>query len=85
VRRLGLVEGPYGQLTDVRTRKRVAMLGAGSGITPLLALLQDEDPKDLNPDARPPAPCPCTGSPTKGGQELPPPAGVNDRQPRLCQ
>ncbi|MCU1591208.1 MAG: oxidoreductase [Frankiales bacterium] len=37
-----LLEGPYGRLSaDVRTRRTVTMLGAGIGITPLRALLED--------------------------------------------
>ncbi len=36
-----LVEGPYGRLSPrARTRPRVALIGAGVGITPLLALAQ---------------------------------------------
>lgn len=36
-----LVEGPYGRLTDrARTRRKVALLGAGVGITPLRALAE---------------------------------------------
>ena len=42
-----LVEGPYGRLTaDVRTRPRMLVLTAGIGITPGLALLHEEDPRD---------------------------------------
>ncbi|MEO3745455.1 ferredoxin reductase family protein [Plantactinospora sp. B5E13] len=37
-----LVEGPYGRLTEVvRRRRRVLLLGAGIGITPLRALLEE--------------------------------------------
>jgi predicted ferric reductase len=37
-----VLEGPYGRLSaDVRTRRTVTMLGAGIGITPLRALLED--------------------------------------------
>ena len=37
-----LFEGPYGRLTaDVRTRRKVAVLASGIGITPGLALLQE--------------------------------------------
>ncbi len=37
-----LAEGPYGRFTDVvRTRPGVLMMGAGIGITPLRALLED--------------------------------------------
>ena len=37
-----LVEGPYGRLTtDVRTRRKVAVLASGIGITPGLALMQE--------------------------------------------
>ena len=40
-----LVEGPYGRLTaDARTRRQVAVLTAGIGITPGLALLQEARP-----------------------------------------
>lgn len=36
------IEGPYGSFTDrARTRRRVALVGAGVGITPLRALLED--------------------------------------------
>jgi predicted ferric reductase len=36
------IEGPYGTFTsDVRTTDRVALIGAGVGVTPLRALLQD--------------------------------------------
>lgn len=36
------VEGPYGAFTDAaRTRAKVALIGAGVGITPLRALLED--------------------------------------------
>lgn len=36
------VEGPYGAFTDAaRTRPKVALVGAGVGITPLRALLED--------------------------------------------
>jgi predicted ferric reductase len=37
-----LVEGPYGRLhTGVRTRERTVLIGAGIGITPLRALLEE--------------------------------------------
>jgi predicted ferric reductase len=37
-----LIEGPYGRLTTaVRTRRQVLLLGAGIGITPLRALLEE--------------------------------------------
>ena len=36
------IEGPYGTFTtDSRTRQKVALIGAGVGITPLRALLED--------------------------------------------
>lgn len=36
------IEGPYGAFTDrARTRRKVALVGAGVGITPLRALLED--------------------------------------------
>lgn len=36
------IEGPYGAFTDrARTRRKVALVGAGVGITPLRALLDD--------------------------------------------
>lgn len=36
------VEGPYGTFTDsARTKRKVALIGAGVGITPLRALLED--------------------------------------------
>jgi predicted ferric reductase len=36
------IEGPYGAFTDaVRTTKKVALIGAGVGITPIRALLED--------------------------------------------
>lgn len=39
-----LVEGPYGRLTaDVRVRPRMAVIGAGVGMAPLLALLDEQD------------------------------------------
>jgi predicted ferric reductase len=39
-----LLEGPYGRLTaDARTQRKVAVLTAGIGITPALALLQETD------------------------------------------
>nr|WP_284291606.1 ferric reductase-like transmembrane domain-containing protein [Angustibacter aerolatus] len=39
-----VVEGPYGRLTEeVRTRRRVTLLSAGVGVTPLRALLEDLD------------------------------------------
>ncbi len=39
-----LVEGPYGRLTErARTRRRVALIGAGVGITPLRALAEELD------------------------------------------
>ncbi len=39
-----LFEGPYGRLTsDVRTRRRVTLIGAGIGVTPLRALLEELD------------------------------------------
>ncbi len=45
-----LVEGPYGRLTsEQRTRRRVTLMAAGIGITPLRALIDDLDaaPGDL--------------------------------------
>jgi ferredoxin-NADP reductase len=37
-----LVEGPYGRLhAGVRTRRKVLLMGAGIGITPLRALLEE--------------------------------------------
>jgi predicted ferric reductase len=37
-----LMEGPYGRLTDrVRTKRRVALIGAGVGVTPLRALAEE--------------------------------------------
>ncbi len=40
-----LVEGPYGRLTaDARTRSRMAVLTAGIGITPGLAMLSEASP-----------------------------------------
>lgn len=43
-----LVEGPYGVLTaDSRTRQRVLLIGAGLGIAPIRALLEDL-PTDLD-------------------------------------
>jgi predicted ferric reductase len=37
-----MIEGPYGTFTHhVRTRDRVALIGAGVGVTPLRALLED--------------------------------------------
>jgi predicted ferric reductase len=37
-----LIEGPYGRLTGtVRTRRQILLLGAGIGITPLRALLEE--------------------------------------------
>ena len=40
-----LIEGPYGRLTaDVRTRPRMAVLTAGIGITPGLAMLAEAEP-----------------------------------------
>ena len=37
-----LMEGPYGRLTeDVRTRRKVTMIAAGIGVTPMRALLED--------------------------------------------
>ena len=39
-----LVEGPYGRLhAGVRTRRKVLLMGAGIGITPIRALLEDLD------------------------------------------
>ncbi|MCU4186820.1 ferric reductase-like transmembrane domain-containing protein [Acidiferrimicrobium sp. IK] len=39
------IEGPYGAFTDhARTRAKVALVGAGVGITPLRALLEDLPP-----------------------------------------
>jgi ferredoxin-NADP reductase len=39
-----LVEGPYGRLTErARTRRPVALIGAGVGITPLRALAESLD------------------------------------------
>ena len=39
-----LVEGPYGRLSArARTRPKVALIGAGVGITPLRALAEDLD------------------------------------------
>ena len=39
-----LVEGPYGRLhAGVRTRRKVLLMGAGIGITPMRALLEDLD------------------------------------------
>jgi predicted ferric reductase len=39
-----LVEGPFGRLSDrVRTRRKVALIGAGVGITPLRALAEELD------------------------------------------
>jgi ferredoxin-NADP reductase len=39
-----LVEGPYGRLSDrTRTRRKVALIGAGVGITPLRALAEGLD------------------------------------------
>ncbi|MGF7236886.1 MAG: ferredoxin reductase family protein [Frankia sp.] len=41
-----LVEGPYGTFTDdSRTRGKVLLIGAGLGITPLRALLEDTPPQ----------------------------------------
>lgn len=41
-----LVEGPYGVLTaDARTRDRVLLIGAGLGIAPIRALLEDLPPE----------------------------------------
>ena len=38
-----LVEGPYGRMTGaVRTGRRLLMLGAGAGVAPLVALLQEQ-------------------------------------------
>ncbi|MEO5982845.1 MAG: ferredoxin reductase family protein [Pedococcus sp.] len=45
-----LVEGPYGRLhPGVRTRRKVLLMGAGIGITPIRALLEglDQDPGDV--------------------------------------
>ena len=40
------IEGPYGAFTDrARTRDKVALIGAGVGITPLRALLEDLRPE----------------------------------------
>ena len=37
-----LIEGPYGRLTGtVRTQRQILLLGAGIGITPLRALLEE--------------------------------------------
>ena len=39
-----LVEGPYGRLSArARTRRKVALIGAGVGITPLRALAEELD------------------------------------------
>jgi predicted ferric reductase len=39
-----LVEGPYGRLTErPRTRRRIALIGAGVGVTPLRALAEGLD------------------------------------------
>ena len=39
-----LVEGPYGRLSGrARTRRQVALIGAGVGITPLRALAEGLD------------------------------------------
>jgi predicted ferric reductase len=41
-----LVEGPYGTFTDdSRTRGKVLLVGAGLGVTPLRALLEDTPPQ----------------------------------------
>lgn len=38
-----LIEGPYGEFTgDVRTRDRMLLLGAGAGVAPLVALLEEQ-------------------------------------------
>ena len=45
-----LIEGPYGRLhPGVRTRRKVLLMGAGIGITPIRALLEglDQDPGDV--------------------------------------
>jgi predicted ferric reductase len=45
-----LVEGPYGRMHDgVRTRRKVLLMGAGIGITPMRALLEglDQAPGDV--------------------------------------
>ncbi len=45
-----LVEGPYGRMhPGVRTRRKVLLMGAGIGITPIRALLEglDQDPGDV--------------------------------------
>lgn len=45
-----LVEGPYGRLhPGVRTRRKVLLMGAGIGITPIRALLEglDQDPGEV--------------------------------------
>jgi ferredoxin-NADP reductase len=45
-----LVEGPFGRLSDrVRTRGKVALIGAGVGVTPLRALAEelDQQPGDV--------------------------------------
>ncbi len=45
-----LVEGPYGRLhPGVRTRRKVLLMGAGIGITPIRALLEElaQDPGDV--------------------------------------
>ena len=40
-----LVEGPFGAFTRHKARRRrVTLIGAGVGVTPLLALLEDLDP-----------------------------------------
>lgn len=40
------IEGPYGAFTDqARTRPKVALVGAGVGVTPLVALLEDMSPE----------------------------------------
>ncbi|MGV1010111.1 MAG: ferric reductase-like transmembrane domain-containing protein [Dermatophilaceae bacterium] len=48
------IEGPYGRLTDaVRTQHKVALLAAGTGITPLRALLEGLDGLEVPEDRAP--------------------------------
>ena len=38
-----LIEGPYGHMTgDVRTGSKLLMIGAGAGVAPLVALLEEQ-------------------------------------------